>query len=856
MGFTRTVHRGVIATIAHHELRRRLSSYAALALIVTSGGGAAIGAAVAAHRTDRAYPDYLARAEVADLGINPSVSSVAMREAMRNFDGVEQMHSSALLLAVPGAQPPRAAAELFLPDPDTDWLQVLGSPDGRFVDVDRPAVTEGRLPSGPAEAFVNHAERRILERSLGRPLEVGDTIELSFYWAGLGLPGLDPPTTVAPIGVETLRISGFGQLADEVLPDELYPRQRLLVSADIARAYSCTADYRPEMSDAEALGAAVPPGCAQQYWLYSFQLDGVAGTGASIRGQFADAAERLSAELPPWISDQAGYFYISQDRAGVDTAVQRATRPTVTALRVFAVVAAAATVALFGIALSRVLRHSEPDWRSLLQLGASRSQRVIGALAPIVAALAIGAAGAVGVAAVLSPLGPIGSVRTLVPSLGPGLPLVLTAGAAAGLVAVTAATATVIVMLQLRRSAGASPLRRRAPVRVSALVSRASRPAMTTGVSAALDLARSGTSAAIAGCVVTAACVVGTLGFGGHLAALVERPVDYGWPWDVAVITNGGFDSADAVAVAATLDGDPDVDSYRLHALDSSSQFGDRGVPTVYGLSGDTWFEFPVIDGRPPQRPDEAVLGTRTAERLGLGIGAEVVVRSEYFPDSTVSIVGTAVLPPIGSFASDRAGLGDGAYVLKADEPTPDWASFIGIDLRSGVRSGDFLDGIAPDVPGWSLFGSAPLTYSNPVRSPEIVNVSELRAAPQVLGAVLGAALLGGLAVSIVISVRDRHRELAILRALGVRDAELRASVRWQASTMMLVGLIVGLPAGVVAGEAAWSAFADQLGVVAHSAVSLWTVAGTAVGGMLLALLAAAAPARTAIRTARLDLHR
>ena len=91
-----------------------------------------------------------------------------------------------------------------------------------------------------------------------------------------------------------------------------------------------------------------------------------------------------------------------------------------------------------------------------------------------------------------------------------------------------------------------------------------------------------------------------------------------------------------------------------------------------------------------------------------------------------------------------------------------------------------------------------------------------------------------------MVSVRDRWHELAILRALGFGDRELRASVRWQACAMMVAGLVVGVPVGIVVGRLAWSAFAEQLGVALRAGASVAIVAVTVAGAMVLALVAAA----------------
>ena len=67
------------------------------------------------------------------------------------------------------------------------------------------------------------------------------------------------------------------------------------------------------------------------------------------------------------------------------------------------------------------------------------------------------------------------------------------------------------------------------------------------------------------------------------------------------------------------------------------------------------------------------------------------------------------------------------------------------------------------------------------------------------------------------------------------------------------VGLIVGIPLGIVAGRIAWNAFADQLGVVAHADIPLGWLAVVAAGAIVLGLAAAAPPARTAANIAPND---
>ena len=839
---------GAATTIARSELRRRPWSYAALALIIAVGGGAALGAAITAHRTDRAYPDYIARAQVSNLVVNPSLASEAMDKAIRGFHGVRAVHTSALMLASLGATKSAPLSELEQSSVDT-YLQVIGSPDGRFVDVDRPQISSGRPPTGDREIFISDQERPVLEAALGRKLALGDSVDVAFWWSFVEDPSQDPSKVISPIGVESLRVAGFGQLPDEVLPDELYPRQHVVVSADVVRKYNCLNDYRPDMTDDEAFATAMPQSCSTSYWYYSLTLDGSPGVVDSVRTQFATAAQTLNSDLPPLVmSFGAGYFYISQDRADVDSAVSRAIRPTVTALMTFALVALLTTLTIFAIVLARTVRRTEADSRTLASLGASVSQRTRGLLAPPVIAIVIGLAGAVGTAALLSPVGPIGSVRSLVHSPGVSLPGSVTwaalAALAAALLAIAVAMSSIGVRRASRTETGPRPTRR-----WFAALSRSNRPSLTNGVAAALDVRRSGTGAAVGGCVVAMVCGVGALVFAYNLTSLVGQPKQYGWPWDVGVITGAGYGDTKPDAVAATLDSDRDVERYALYAFDSSSKFGDRSVPVVYGFSSTVNPDLTIVNGRAPRVANEAVLGAKTAEQLGIGIGDHITVQSNYFPeDADIEVVGTAVLPAVGAFVADRTGLGNGAFVLTGQKPGPDSATFVAIHLRRGVDANAFVERLRPTFQQWDASGAPPFTYTGPVRSPEIVNVSDLRSVPLVLGGVLGVALLVGLTASIVISVRDRRRELAILRALGYNDRDLRATVRWQAGAMMAVGVVVGIPLGVIVGRVAWRAFANQLGVVPRADSPIALLAITAVLAIALALIASIAPGRTAAR--------
>jgi hypothetical protein len=240
------------------------------------------------------------------------------------------------------------------------------------------------------------------------------------------------------------------------------------------------------------------------------------------------------------------------------------------------------------------------------------------------------------------------------------------------------------------------------------------------------------------------------------------------------------------------------------------------------------------------------VIGTDTADRLGIEVGDEVALQSNEFGELDVQVVGLAVLPSLGAFVADRTGLGTGVFVLLDPDPAGISPALTAMQLRGGVDPSSVLQRLEPDLRTWSALFEPPLTLDQPVRSPEIVNVSELRLAPLVLGGALLASLALGLALAITLSVRDRRRELAVLRAVGFGVRDVRRSVRWQGLTLVAVGLLLGVPLGVIGGRFAWRAFADNLGVPGDTTVPLSWLLGLVVVTLALGLIAVALPARAA----------
>jgi ABC-type antimicrobial peptide transport system permease subunit len=73
--------------------------------------------------------------------------------------------------------------------------------------------------------------------------------------------------------------------------------------------------------------------------------------------------------------------------------------------------------------------------------------------------------------------------------------------------------------------------------------------------------------------------------------------------------------------------------------------------------------------------------------------------------------------------------------------------------------------------------------------------------------------------------------------------------VTWQTTTVALIGIAIGVPLGIAAGRAIWSAFADFLGVATPPVITVWLIVALAAATLFVANLLAVIPALVAARS-------
>lgn len=234
-------------------------------------------------------------------------------------------------------------------------------------------------------------------------------------------------------------------------------------------------------------------------------------------------------------------------------------------------------------------------------------------------------------------------------------------------------------------------------------------------------------------------------------------------------------------------------------------------------------------------RPGTLVVPERAAELYGLA-GLDTTVLTGPDGDVTLDVVHSgsqadrAYLTP-QDLAAFHAGISAGEVWAKVDEGAD--ATSVVSDVQEAVST----TGETVRVAGMFVEQAA---YQ--------------RIVEMILGIVVGllsvAVLIAlvGVANTLSLSVMDRTRENAVLRAIGLSKAQLRATLAVEGMVIAVVGAVLGVVLGLLYGWAGATTALSALGRV--PLVVPWTEILVVLGVALVAgLLASVVPARAAVRT-------
>ncbi len=804
---------GSMGMVFHAQLRHRWRSWLAITILISLVGGVVMAAAAAGRRTDTAIPSF-----VAAHGFDAEVYSILPAPAVARLPGV----TSATAVIGPDNGTPRCACTHPL-NPGGFGIAVLkngGSAPFNLV--------SGRLPepSNLHEVVASYT----LQHDAG--VQLGSVIHVPFYGrsqtsAVNNATGAPPPLTGPTVA---LRVVGF-EATEFDLPSGATPNYLLWASPAFKRQ--------------------VLPRVAAGY-LYFVRLR----HGAADLPRFDAAATALSPNS----------IFVQNEDAQV-AAVEASVHPQAIGWWLLAALAALVGLAVVGQALGRQSIAESEEYPTLVALGLERRQLVILGNARSLAVGLAGAVGAVAIATLLSPVAPLGEARAVETSTGITFDaLVLTLGALA--------TVAVVVALGIWPAVRASRTARASnsivdakPSKLPALLgTMGAPPSMEIGVRNALERRSGGASvpvgSALLGTVLAVVALCGTAVFGASLSNLTATPKLYGDPFQLNFSNpNGGTPDP---TLLRSLQHDRAVTGLTQGIALPAITIGKVVVGALAGTAVRGSLLLSTVDGHAPDAKGEVGLGGTTMRAVGARVGSvvNVTVSLPSGAKRTVPfrVVGQMSLPVIGNAVA----LGTGAaftlagYEDAACAPGPARAS-----CRQEVAqstNGGMLASFVPGPRGQAAVNHYLDRYRSitalAITPTSLINFGEAVNFPLIFGAMLalfGAATLLHL---LVVSISRRRREVGLLKVVGFVNHQVASTVAWQATTLAVAGIVVGVPVGIVVGRAVWLAFADNLGAVPVAVVPLSLIGALIAAVLVGANLIALAPALVATRSKPRDLLR
>jgi FtsX-like permease family len=673
-----------------------------------------------------------------------------------------------------------------------EWnIGTLAPVDDRlYRTISRPLLRAGRLPDPRRadEIVVNQAAARRFHVRLGQRVTLISSTDLS-AWASPAPPSGGPTVAATVVGI--------GDSDMDLLFGSGEPG--FVLSGGFLATY-------PQVPHAPNLVVRLRPGTDVR----RFRLEAAAALGRP--------------DLPV------------RDHAEDDKRITHGTSLERTALLLFAAAALLAALVLVGQALTRTVYAAADAAPTLQALGLTRPETTVGLTLPVLAAAAVAALVAPATAVALSPRFPIGLAGYLEPDRGlhadwlvliPGIALVvlLTLGGAAG--------AALRATSRRPRAAGGTG---------SALLRliRASTP-LPVAIGAGLALERgSGDRSlpvrpAIVGATAGILGIVGAFGLVSGIDDALRRPQRSGQAWQAEVDPDEGHPGA---SLAARLRQDQQVEAVST-ARRVDVDVDGQGLPvyTIAAVKGDLGFV--VLRGRAPAASDEVVLGPSSAKALRRGVGDRVQVGGGQ--GHAMKVVGLGLLPETPHSSFDQGV----------------WLTGEGLDrvVRGRARAGmeevlyvTFRRGVAADAAIGRLQRQLGVEVGPATLPQDVTYLHNVRTLPRALAGFLVLLGLAALAHVLVTAVRRRRHDLAVLRAMGFRPRQAASCVLWQATTVAVVAIVLGVPLGIAAGRWSWRWVAEVTPLVYVAPVGALAIAAAVPAALLLANAIAALPARRAAR--------
>lgn len=326
-------------------------------------------------------------------------------------------------------------------------------------------------------------------------------------------------------------------------------------------------------------------------------------------------------------------------------------------------------------------------------------------------------------------------------------------------------------------------------------------------------------------------------------AWLADR-LDEEFPIDYQIIAQYRGDRTDDAtvprAIAADLRGRPEIGAVAETRRASATVNGDRyEVGTVTAGAIGNLIRFTVVEGEFGRlEPGTAAVAKNDAKRLGVRPGDTVIAQApggRRIDLRVVAVIGSEALrlPTLmvheSTFAQAFGEIDDSEILVKAKE---------GVSVAAARRVVE--------------------AAAQPYPTAQVMSMAEVRGEFQsvldtlllVVAGLLGLSVLIsllGIANTLALSVHERTRESALLRALGLTRAQLRRTLSLEALVLGVVGALVGVALGTVFGWAVVSTQASNVPLEVPVGQVLLLVAGSGVAGVIAAVLPSRRAARASI---------
>jgi hypothetical protein len=786
--------------------RRYWRSWLLLGLVAAIGAGFVMAAATAGRRADSAFPRF-----AASHGYDAIVYSEQRLPKLATLPEVSQV----TLIQAPFSGQPLCSCGRVINQGDFAVREVPAAALGRVV-----KLVSGRMPDQAS------SHETLASFTLLRDYGIG-------------------PGTVIRLPLAAASQSGavFKALAGGPIPKPTGPTVALRVvgiaaaESEFPSGQSAAYDLYPTQAFASATrGTPALP-------IYYVRLrHGQAGFA-----RFEAAASGLNG---------AGVQDLDTEAAAITASI----RPQAAGWWVLGALAALAAAAVVGQALARQTAAENTDLPTLSALGLSSWQfAALSMLRTLIVALA-GAAGGVLLATLLSAFAPVGEARLADPA--PGLSFDWPVAGLGVVVAVAVVLALgVVPALRGTRTRGSARLTRAVrPSAVGGAAAAAGAPAVAVlGIRQALERGRGARAVpirtALAGTVLAVAALCATAVLGASLSHLTASPDLYGDPFQAFFNWSGPGGSA-GTGLLTGLQRDPAIDRITLISEPSITVNQVNVLALAAGaVRGPLLLS--AASGRLPVGRSEIALGASTMRKARAHIGSVVQV-GVTAPDGTARSARFRVVGLV-SFPSDfgTGGLGTGATLTTAGYTAaqcPLAPAQPKCRSAAAARTPDLV--LLHTVPGPA--GNAALTRhirqfsgnaTRPTVPTALVNFGESANFPLLLGGVVTLCGAATLAHLLAVSVSRRRRDSGLLKALGFVRRQVAGVVFWQATTVAVVGIVVGVPLGLVTGRVVWRIFALDAGVVAVPVLPGWLIAGLASGFLVAAIAIAIVPAAAAARS-------